>query len=155
MNFLFDTSPTELPDSKKKGTKKAVSQPVAEVINDPIFLPAQRELRIIGRIDHTYTCERPRCGAQCHDIIAEDGKDWLLECCFCGQWQWAEAVDGVLDTGVEAFTFRDGRFSGMTVEQASREDHGVDYIKWAARSHKREAVRLACQSWLDSSSVAS
>jgi hypothetical protein len=150
MNFLFDISPTELPDSKKKGSKKAVSQPVAEVVSDPVFLPSQRELRIIGRIDHTYACERPRCGAECHDIIAEDGADWLLECCFCGQWQWAPAVEGVLDTGAEAFAFRDGRFAGLTVEQVSRQDKGPEYIKWAATSHKREAVRIACQSWLDS-----
>jgi hypothetical protein len=153
MTFLFDTSPTEIPDSKKKATKKAVCQPVAEVASDPVFLPAQRELRIIGRIDHTYTCERPRCGSQCHDIIAEDRQDWLLECCFCGQWQWAPAIEGVLDTGSELFTFRDGRFAGLTVDQASRQDKGPEYIGWAAKSHKREAVRLACQSWLDSSKV--
>jgi hypothetical protein len=154
MTFLFDISPAEPPDSKKKAVKKAVSQPAAEVVSEPIFLPAQRELRIIGRIDHTYACERARCGAQCHDIIAEDMGDWLLECCFCGQWQWAPAVEGVLDTGSEEFRFRDGRFSGMTVEEASAQEHGLDYIKWAAQSHKREAVRLACISWLDSSSVA-
>jgi len=154
MTFLFDVSPTELPDSRKKASKKAFSQPVSEAAGDPIFLPSQRELRIIGRIDHTYTCERAQCGAQCHDIIAEDRGDWLLECCFCGQWQWAASVDGVLDTGAEAFAFRDGRFSGMTVEEASAQDHGLEYIKWAAKSHKREAVRLACQSWLDSLSTA-
>jgi len=153
MNFLFDVSPTEVPDSAKKASKKAVSQPVAEVVSDPIYIPAGRELRIIGRIDHTYACERPRCGTRCHDIIAEDGSDWLLECCFCGQWQWATAIDGILDSSVESFAFRDGRFAGLTVDQASRQDKGPEYIRWAAKSHKREAVRIACQSWLDSSQV--
>ena len=149
MTFLFDISPEDIPDSKKKPAKRAVTV-VEEAKQEPVFLPAKRELRIIGRIDHTYACERSGCGAECHDIIAEDGADWLLECCFCGQWQWAPAVDGVLDSSSESFEFRDGRFAGLTIDQAYRQDKGPEYIRWAAKSHKRDAVRIACQSWLDS-----
>ena len=149
MNLLFDTSPEEVPDVKKKAGKRAVSTAEPQPAPEPMFLPAHRELRIIGRIDHTYTCERSRCGAQCHDIIGEQGAEWLLECCFCGQWQWVPAVEGILDTGKEVFTFRDGRFEGLSIHEASLQPHGRKYIEWAAASHKRDAVKIACRSWLD------
>ena len=104
---------------------------------------------MIGKIDDKFTCVDDRCQATAHDIVDEARGEWLIECCFCGTGQRVRAFKGHLKAQ-DTFVFRDGRCAGMTVAQAWRAPRGQEYVTWAAESHPREAVRLACKSHLDS-----
>lgn len=104
---------------------------------------------MIGTIDHTYRCADEKCGAECHDILDEEGFEWRIECCFCGAGQRVRAIRGHLKPKGDGFVFIDGRFEGKTVDEAAAEPRGLDYVKWAAEHHKRQAVRNACKTFLD------
>lgn len=103
---------------------------------------------MIGKIDDKFTCVDDRCQATAHDIVDEARGEWRIECAFCGTGQKVRAIKGHLKAE-ESFVFRDGRFSGLTIAQAWREPRGPEYVEWAAESHPREAVRLACKTHLD------
>lgn len=103
---------------------------------------------MIGKIDDRFECPDDRCGSLAHDIVDEDRGEWRIECAFCGTGQRVRAVRGHLKAE-DTFVFRDGRCAGMTVAQAWREPRGQEYVTWAAESHPREAVRLACKKHLD------
>lgn len=155
MTMLFDTSPEEVPDRKKKARARALAAPHQQPVSEPEKTPSfigqtpRRAILPIGKIDDTFECVDPRCGTACHDILHEDGGEWLLGCCFCNCTQWVRAIPGYLQPKEAEFVFRDGRFAGLTLDEASREPRGPDYIAWAAKEHKRPAVKAACQSWLD------
>lgn len=103
---------------------------------------------MIGTIDDRFECLDTTCQATAHDIVDEARGEWRIECAFCGTGQRVRAVKGHL-TADAAFRFRDGRCAGLTVAQAMLEPRGPEYVQWAAESHPREAVRLACKSHLD------
>ena len=103
---------------------------------------------ILGKIDEKFACADDRCTSTTHDIVDESRGEWLIECSFCGTGQRVRAIRGHLKAE-DSFTFRDGRCAGLTVAQAWREPRGQEYVVWAAESHPREAVRLACKKHLD------
>lgn len=151
MTLLFDISPDE--PVKKKSTRSQSRGSPPEAKNESLKTPLlYRE--IAGRLgtvdDGTFACTHPRCGAGAHDILLEDGKEWLIACAFCGSMQWVKAIKGHLKPAPEEFRFRDGLFAGMTPAEASREPRGADYLSWAAESHPRPAVREAVKAYLDS-----
>ena len=149
-SLLFDTS---IPPEDQKPSKRQRKAPaaradevVAEFPKKPLLF---REIRPIGRIDHTYCCADAACAAECHDILEEDRFQWLLECCFCGTKQTVKAIAGVVkEPQPDAFRFRDGRCAGMTIDEAAATPRGDDYLAWAAESHPRQAVREAVKTWL-------
>jgi hypothetical protein len=148
--LLFDTSipPEEQKPSKQKRARAtAAPQPEAEAApKKPLIF---RDIRPLGRIDHTYACADDACGAECHDILDEDRGQWLLECCFCGTKQEAKAIAGVIqEPAPDTFRFRDGRYAGQTLDEAAATPRGADYLSWAAESHPRPAVREAVKTWL-------
>ena len=153
MNLLFDVSPDE--PTRKRGGQKRTGAPQAvpeiETEKKPFFigeLPA-RPILPIGMIDHTYDCADAACNTQCHDILHEDGGDWYLSCVFCHTGQWVKAIKGHLKPRDQEFVLRDGRFAGLTLPEVERQPRGRDYIKWAAESHPRPAVKEACKKHLD------
>lgn len=151
MSFLFDTTiqtPQE-PSRSRRKARKAV-EPVEQA--RPDFVPFVVVVPPLGRLDGDVACIDQSCRAQCHDIVEEHAGQWLLECCFCGTGQWIKAIAGHLPAPEEdaAFRFRDGRFAGLTLDEAARTPRGVDYIKWAAVEHRRGAVREAAKTWLAS-----
>lgn len=155
MSMLFDVSPTE-DQVRKKGArprKAAEATPAGEEQAAapplPPVLSQARPLLPLGTIDHTYACPDTRCRAEFHDIVAEDDGDWLIQCGFCGTGQWVRAIPGHLKPREEQFTFRDGRCQGLTLDEAAAMSRGLDYIEWAAAEHPRDAVKNACQTWLD------
>lgn len=157
---LFDVSPVEdAPQKTKKAraraTGRAVSEGVKEPEKTPSFIGNSRAIRPIGRIDDTYQCVDDRCQAMCHDILHEEAGMWFLACCFCNCTQWLRAIPGVIQAREEQFQLRDGRFAGMTLDEVAREPHGEEFIRWAATSHQRPAVKEACKSWLDQRGAAS
>lgn len=105
---------------------------------------------ILGKIDDTHTCLDERCESTCMDIVGEDGLNWKVECAFCGTGQTVRAIRGHLKPRTEEFRFSDGRFEGRTPAEAAAEPNGMIYLNWAARSHKRPAVREVCRTFLDS-----
>lgn len=105
---------------------------------------------ILGKIDDVYACADAACAASAMDVIGEEGLYWKVECAFCGTGQTVKAIRGHLKPRAEEFRFSDGRFEGCTPEEAAAMPNGLIYLNWAARSHKRPAVRSACQTFLDS-----
>ena len=148
--LLFDTSlPPEDQKSPKRARKRAADPPAPSGDGMPKMPLIFRDIRPLGRIDHTYACLDESCAAECHDILDEDRGQWLLECCFCGTKQEAKAIAGVIqEPEPDAFRFRDGRHAGQTIDEAAATARGADYLAWAAESHPRPAVREAVKTWL-------
>lgn len=150
--MLFDTSPTDDPDSspKKKGRKKppraAAAPDAVSKVDGGLAAIIARPAIIIDRLDGVVECHR--CEAACMDIVEEEGREWQIECCFCGLKQWHPAIAGHLKPKDQGFVFNDGRFAGKTVEEAFRLPRGRDYVEWAAKEHKRPSVRVACEKFL-------
>jgi hypothetical protein len=150
MTLLFDISPDE--PAKKKSPRSqsrgSLPEPKEESLKTPFLY---RE--IAGRLgtidDDTYACNHPACYAGAHDILLEDGKEWLIACAFCGSMQWVKAIADHLKPKPEEFRFRDGLFAGMTPAEAASEPRGLDYLSWAAENHPRPAVRDAVKKHLD------
>lgn len=150
MSLLFDISPDDIPDAKRKGRQRPKAEEAAEA--EPAFTPAfaPRTLVILGKIDDVHRCARPACGAMAHDIIDIVRDEWLLECVFCGQLRWVGAVLGILDAKEPSeFRFQDGRFAGKTLDEVSRDPVGEKYIRVTAEKSPAADVREACRKWLD------
>jgi len=152
METLFEMSPTE-PVPAKKSRKKAV--PPQEQNQRPekktlIYKgnPPPPAIRAIGKLDHTHECADALCRGSAHDIIHEDRGEWLIQCCFCLTCQWVPVIEGHLEPKSTEFQFRDGRFAGLTIDEAVALPRGLEYVLWAAREHKRPAVKTACETWL-------
>jgi len=146
--LLFDTSlpPEEQKKAKRKRAGSALLEPENQLPKKPLLFRANA---LIGRIDDTYQCADAACGAECHDILDDDRGQWLIECCFCGTQQAVPAIAGVVERPpADAFRFRDGRYAGMTIDEAAGTPRGADYLAWAAESHPRPAVREAVRTWL-------
>lgn len=137
---------------KKREKSESKAKKRADVIGTLKFPP------VIGKVDDVFVCGDPECESACFDVLEEtDDEEWLVECAFCGMGMWVKEIPGYLDDDPddEAFRFRDGRFQGMTLAAASRDPRGIEYIKWAASTHKRPAVREACKNFLDTSGPSS
>ena len=148
--LLFTTSiPPEEQKPSKQRRARATTGPRHEAETPPKKPLIFRDIRPIGRIDHTYACADGACGAECHDILDDVHGRWHLECCFCGARQEAAAIAGVIqEPEPDAFRFRDGRYAGQTIDEAAATPRGADYLSWAADSHPRPAVREAVKTWL-------
>lgn len=146
---LFDISEDE-PVKKKAKRKTAV---VVEAKKEPEFAPVivHGGYEILGQVRDLHECADTRCSSRQFDIIDDYRGQWLIECMICGTGQRVPAVAGVLAEPVGSdFVFRDGIFEGLSIDEASKQTNGMDYIEWSAASHKRPAVKAACRTWLDS-----
>ena len=149
--MLFDLGP-EAPVQQRKSKRRACSVVASDAgVVEPIpavHLVAQKPL---GVIDEAFVCLDSRCQAGIHDIVDEvDGK-WLVECMFCGTGQWVKAIRGHLKP---QFVFQNGDYAGQRIDAVAETPRGLAYVEWAAMEHKIEAVREACQKFLDSRSAA-
>lgn len=144
MSLLFEITPEE-PSKRRKARRP---EPAAQALPEPAAATVSLPTEILGKIDDHYECHR--CGGRCHDILLEDAKDWFVACAFCGLMSWEKAVKGHLKPKAKEFVFADGRFAGRTVAEAAAEPNGMEYLRWAAGSHKRPTVREVCKNHLDS-----
>jgi hypothetical protein len=152
--MLFDVSPEEPVRSKGKRARAmvvATEEPTQTTQKAPIYLAKPR----LGTIDGHYQCVDTACGAYAMDILDEHRGQWSLECAFCGTITTEPALVGHLAPQKEEFTFRDGRFAGLTISQAMEQPRGRDYVEWAAKDHTRPAVRAACRTHLDATTAGS
>jgi hypothetical protein len=150
--MLFDIAPEE-PARKKTPARRAKDvppqAPEPEVQNSPSILGNYRTTNV-GKIDGHFTCMDDSCGSQAFDIADEYRGEWFVQCAICGTGFHTPEIKGHLKPKTDGFVFNDGRFAGLTVEEAWREPRGQDYVEWAAKSHPRQAVRTACKNHLDS-----
>lgn len=152
MTFLFDTT-TQFPQEPSRGRKPARRRREGAVEPPrPEFSPVVVAVVSLGRVDDGVMCLDQNCQAECHDIVEEIKGQWLVECCFCGTGQWIKAIPNLLPkpSPKDSFRLRDGRFAGLTLEEAAMLPRGLDYIRWAAGEHPRHAVREAAKTWLAS-----
>ena len=91
------------------------------------------------RYDDKHKCQR--CEASAHDVL--ESRDWwlTLECCFCGA---KSRVRGRVETpavpsGSVEFRFQTGRFTGMTLAEADRQNNGRKYLEFMAAKDERLA----------------
>jgi|688.fasta_scaffold1660620_1 hypothetical protein len=152
MDTLFDVTPTE-PTAAKKPRRKVVP-PQAEV-QEPEKKPylykgnqPVRAIKALGTLDEGHECADSTCRGTAHDILHEEHGEWLIQCCFCNTAQWVPVVKGHLEPKEDEFVFRDGRFSGLSIDEAVALPRGLEYVVWAAKEHKRPAVKAACETWL-------
>ena len=146
---LFDISPDE--PVKKKARARVPVVSAQEKPQEFVPLVNTGYYEILGQVRDLHECADTLCGSRQFDIIDDYRGEWRIECMICGTGQRVPAVPGVLrEPEGEAFVFRDGIFEGLSIDEASRQENGMDYIEWAAASHKREAVKKACRTWLDS-----
>jgi hypothetical protein len=153
MSLLFDVSPDEptrkRPQRNRAGAPVETQTPEAEKAPYLLGQLPTRAILPIGTIDHTYDCADAACGTQCHDILHEDRGEWYLVCAFCGTGQWVKAIKGHLQEREQGFVLRDGRFAGLTFAEVEKQPRGLDYLRWAAESHPRDAVKAAAKKHLD------
>lgn len=149
MTLLFDISPDEPQKSKKRRARviEGAQNPKPEEPKKPLIY-REIALKAIGKLDGVHRCLDQRCQGAAHDILHEDRGEWLIQCGFCHTAQWVPVIEGHLSPKEEGFVFRDGRFAGMSIDEAATHPRGVDYIAWAAKEHDRPAVRSACETWL-------
>jgi len=152
MDTLFDVTPTE-PTAAKKPRRKVVP-PQAEV-QEPEKKPylykgnqSVRAIKALGSLDEGHDCADSTCRGTAHDILHEEHGEWLIQCAFCNTAQWVPVVKGHLAPKEDEFVFRDGRFSGLSIDEAVALPRGLEYVAWAAKEHKRPAVKAACETWL-------
>ena len=161
MTLLFDVSPDE--PTRKRGRAKSPqsrAQAVQEQEPEKTFSyignpPPPSAILPIGRIDGVLACIDTACEAGAIDILFEEAGEWYLSCAFCGTSWWAKAIKGHLKPKEDEFVLRDGRFAGMTLDEVEREPRGLDYLRWAAVSHPRQAVTEAARRHIDRSQASS
>ena len=151
MSTLFDIQPEE-PTKKARARANGGTPPAPkqEPQKTPSFIGElpPRAIKALGKLDHTRECADSLCRGSAHDIIHEEGGEWLIQCCFCNTAQWVPVIHGHLEPQEAEFVFRDGRFAGLTIDEAVALPRGLDYVIWAAKEHKRPAVKTACETWL-------
>jgi hypothetical protein len=150
VSTLFDISQQEPARDKKTRSRRPATSDGGKANIAPIYraeTPA-KAIRALGKLDHTHECADALCRGSAHDIIHEDRGEWLIQCCFCLTCQWVPVIEGHLEPKSTEFQFRDGRFAGLTIDEAVALPRGLEYVLWAAREHKRPAVKTACETWL-------
>jgi hypothetical protein len=151
MSLLFDVSP-EGP-TKKRARARKEAPPSSHLTGSEkrlsfIGKTAPPALKALGRLDHIHECADTLCRGSAHDILYEDRGEWMIQCCFCNTCQWVPVIKGHLTPKPDEFQFHDGRFAGLTIDEAAAQPRGLDYVQWAAKEHKRPAVKTACETWL-------
>jgi hypothetical protein len=155
MNFLFDTSPIEDEDGKKKkkARKKATPEPQPVVHREPAV--EEQPAGYLASIDGHYSCDT--CGLTVLDLIdirkTDSGTKWFV---MCGWWclhSWlVDPIPGLLDKEDrkhDVFRMRGGRFNGKSFDEIDASDSRW-YIESLVTVSKRTAVSDAAKKWLDS-----
>jgi len=157
MNLLFDTSPIEDEEGKKKkkARKKADPEPQPVFRREPAV--EEQPAGYLASIEGHYSCDR--CGLTTLDLIdirkTESGTKWLV---MCGWWclhSWlVDPIPGLLDKedrkqAADVFRMRGGRFDGKSFDEIAAAG-GRWYIESLVTVSKRTAVSDAAKKWLDS-----
>jgi hypothetical protein len=154
MSQLFDKSPIEDEDGKRRKKSRRRPDPAPEPTHAPVrsvFTP----YTVLASIDGHYSCDR--CGLTTLDLLdirkSESGTKWLVS---CGWWclhAWlVDPIPGLLDAEdkkVNVFRMRGGRYDGKSFDEIDAEGARW-YIESLVTVSKRTAVSDAAKNWLDS-----
>lgn len=145
--LLFDTSEEVAKTKKKPRRDEPDALPATPAPATTVAVAAQPA---IGTADDLFVCVDSRCKSGGFDVLAEDRGNWFIECIFCGTGQWVRKPRTTHqgESSQEVFRFLGGKHPGKTIDEVAAEPHGLDYIRWAAADHKRQAVKDACKTWL-------
>ena len=155
MNLLFDTSPVEDNDGKKKkkARKKLAPEPQPVFHREPAV--GSEPAGYLASIDGHYSCDT--CGLTVLDLVdirkTEGGTKWLVQ---CGWWclrTWlVDPIPGLLDKEdrkqADVFRMRGGRYNGKSFDEIAAADARW-YIESLVTVSKRTAVSDAAKNWLD------
>lgn len=97
-------------------------------------------------LDHS--CKR--CDFSAHDVLDVDGRMVKLSCVYCGlidKIKTAKPLE-MQPERERGFTFKTGRFVGMTLAEADAQPNGRKYLKWMSENSSDGATIKA---YLDSS----
>jgi len=88
-----------------------------------------------------------RCSASAWERIENVGREDVVECCFCGVLERVEAaavpVRREASTGTAEFRFQYGRFKGLTLAEADREENGRAYLEHLRDTSDKLRDRIA------------
>lgn len=161
MSMLFDIGEPRKPKSRARANRGGPKSTETKSKNGLNYIKGFVTPPEIGRIDGHFVCGDSECGGSTFDILVEEERAlepmrppqtaWLIECCFCGLGAWVAEIPGYLDEPADddIFRFRDGRYAGRTIPEVSQTPRGVEYLKWAAEKHPRQAVKESCRIFLD------
>lgn len=147
---LFDMTADETtaPEdaSPRRGRRGPKPSPAAEspAAVAPAPAPPARAIRPLGDIEAD-PCD---CGTSLWEIVDEWRGEWAVECWACYRRRKMAVVVGYLKPRSD-FTLRDGRFAGMTLDEAAEEPHGLEVLRVYASGHRRPEVREAVRKFLD------
>lgn len=114
-----------------------------ELPPDPVVAKAEMWAGL-GVSDGEYECFR--CSGSFFEIMQQKAGGWHLWCVYCGARQWEDAKER------DTFVFDDGRYQGLTIEQVSCQDEGMDYLRFIAKKSRSKIVKEKVQKWLDAQS---
>ena len=126
-------------------------EPAKKAPETPVALPPDPVVKVadlwagLGVSDGEYECFR--CSGDYFEIMQQDAGGWHLWCVYCGARQWEDAKER------DTFVFDDGRFKGLTIEQVSAQDGGMDYLAFTSKRCRSKKVREKVQKWLDAHKV--
>ena len=82
-----------------------------------------------------------QCYGTAHDLILENGKWSLLQCCYCNIGEWTDQRKP--ETKREGFRLKFGRHAGKTLAEVLSEPNGRQYLEWLAKTNEklREIIR--------------
>jgi hypothetical protein len=87
-----------------------------------------------------------RCSASAWERIENVGCNDVVQCCFCGVLERVEAaavpVAAKQHTGTAEFRFQYGRFKGLTLADADREENGRAYLKHLQNTNDKLRDRI-------------
>jgi len=96
---------------------------------------------------HPSTLPCYRCSASTWERVENVGREDVAECCFCGVLERVEAaavpVAAKQHTGTAEFRFQYGRFKGMTIAEADREENGRAYLEHLRDTNEKLRDRIA------------
>lgn len=145
-DLLFDISPIEDEDSKKKKPSKRKKNEEPVVRSGPVDYKEGYVPGYIASLD--VPCDR--CGTSVTDLAEVRKNEWLVVCGWGCSRQWAiDPIPGVLDSQKEAreFILRDGRFKGKTLSEvwAAGDEW---YVRGLAKTGGKTMSARAAKDWL-------
>lgn len=147
--------------TKAKAPKPKPEEPAWEPVAASVdYAAPEPRIAAVGDVE----CADSSCRSLAHDVLAERMVDlegsgvreraWLAQCCLCGTSHWMPAREmpkkQTAAAGDEEFRFSSGLFGGLTIEEASTQARGMDYLAWVAEHDRNDKVRQAVKTWLAS-----
>jgi hypothetical protein len=156
--MLFDTSPIEDEDGKKKkkAKKKAKSaEPSFAPTGDQAEYEFQPFIMPLVRVAVCDRCKSPVVDLA--EIIKIDGlPQWRVVCGWsCGNMWTIDPIPGLLDDAdktARKFVLREGRFAGKTLDDVWASGNEW-YVRDLARLASRSVVARAASEWLAKKSI--